>query len=105
MNLFKSERRQAKIKLALQGVSGSGKTYSALLLAYGITNDWSKIAVIDAESGSSNCYALLGNYNVLTLSPPYTPESYMEALDVCVEAGVEIIIVDGIRRAWEFLLE
>ncbi len=36
-------------KLALQGCAGSGKTYSALLLAYGI-GDWTKIAVIDSEN-------------------------------------------------------
>ena len=33
MEIRKSERKQAKIKLALQGSAGSGKTYSSLLLA------------------------------------------------------------------------
>ena len=36
MELRKSSKKQAKIKLALQGCAGSGKTYSALLLAYGL---------------------------------------------------------------------
>ena len=49
LNIRPSTRKQAKIKLALQGCAGSGKTYSALLLAYGMTSDWSKIAVIDSE--------------------------------------------------------
>jgi ATP-dependent protease Clp ATPase subunit len=44
MNLQKASRKKAKIKLCLQGPSGSGKTYSALLLAYGLCNDWNKIA-------------------------------------------------------------
>ena len=47
MELRPSTRREAKMKLALQGSSGSGKTYSSLLIAYGIVSDWSKIAVID----------------------------------------------------------
>lgn len=38
MQLRRSERKQAKIKLALQGSAGSGKTMSALLLAKGLTN-------------------------------------------------------------------
>ena len=38
-----SSKRQANIKMALQGCAGSGKTYSALLLAYGLTKDWSKV--------------------------------------------------------------
>ena len=46
LNLRVSSKKQAKIKLALQGCAGSGKTYSALLLAYGLTNDWTKIAII-----------------------------------------------------------
>jgi Ni2+-binding GTPase involved in maturation of urease and hydrogenase len=50
LTLRTAERKQAKIKLGLQGPSGSGKTYSALLLAYGLTNDWSKIAVVDTEA-------------------------------------------------------
>ena len=58
LNLRVSSKKQAKIKLALQGCAGSGKTYSALLLAYGLTNDWTKIAIIDSENGSADLYAL-----------------------------------------------
>jgi hypothetical protein len=105
MQLRRSERKQAKIKLALQGVSGSGKTYSALLLAYGITNDWSKIALIDSEQGSGDLYAHLGQYNVITLQAPYTPEVYIEAIEICEEAGMELIILDSISPAWETLLD
>ena len=36
-------RRAAKMRLALAGASGSGKTYSSLLIAYGMTSDWSHI--------------------------------------------------------------
>ena len=63
-----SSKRQAKIKMALQGCAGSGKTYSALLLAYGLTKDWSKVAVIDSENGSADLYANLGSYNVLPIT-------------------------------------
>jgi len=105
MQLRKSERKQAKIKLALQGVSGSGKTYSALLLAYGITNDWSKIALIDSEQGSGDLYAHLGQYNVITLQAPYTPEVYIEAIEICEEAGMEVVIIDSLSHCWDYLIE
>jgi hypothetical protein len=49
MELQQASRKHAKIKMALQGPSGSGKTYGALLTAFGLCNDWSKIAVIDTE--------------------------------------------------------
>ncbi len=39
MQLRKSERKKAKIRMALQSPSGGGKTYSALLLAYGLIHE------------------------------------------------------------------
>ncbi|WP_372482894.1 AAA family ATPase [Elizabethkingia anophelis] len=106
MQLRPSERRKAKIKMALQGSAGAGKTFSALLLAQGLTNgDFSKVAIIDTENGSADLYAHLGNYNVLPLTPPFTPEKYVEAIDVCIEAGMEVIIIDSISQSWEELLD
>lgn len=106
MELRKSERKQAKIKMALQGSAGAGKTMSALLLAKGLTNDnLSKVAVIDTENGSSDLYAHLGNYNVLNMQPPYTPEKYIQAIDICLEAEMECIVIDSISHCWDELLD
>lgn len=100
MEIRKAQRKQAKIKLALQGPSGSGKTYSALLLAAGMT-DYSKIAVIDTENHSADLYAHLGDYSVLQLSQPFSPERYIEAIEICENAGMEVLIIDGISSEWE----
>lgn len=100
MQLRISSKKQAKIKLALQGCAGSGKTYSALLLAYGLCGDWSKVAIIDSEHGSADLYASLGSYNVLALEEDFRPETYMEALKVCEEAGMEVIIIDSFTN-WQ----
>lgn len=106
MQLRQSERKQAKIKMALQGSSGCGKSLSSLLLAKGLTNDnLSKVAVIDTENGSADLYAHLGNYNVLPLQPPYTPEKYIQAIEVCEKAGMEVIILDSISQVWDELLD
>ena len=105
LNLRVSSKKQAKIKLALQGCAGSGKTYSALLLAYGLCNDWTKIAIIDSEHGSADLYAHLGDYNVLSLSENFTPETYIEAIEICENAGMEVIIIDSISQCWDTLLE
>ena len=105
MQLKKSERSKAKIKMALQGPSGSGKSMSAILLAQGITNEnLSKVALIDTENGSGNLYAHLGGYNVLNLEAPHSPERYIEAIEVCEKAGMEVIIIDSISQSWEELL-
>jgi hypothetical protein len=100
MEIRKALRKQAKIKLALQGSSGSGKTYSTLLLASGMTV-WSRIAVIDTENHSADLYAHLGEFNVLQLSKPFSPERYISAIETCEKAGMEVIIIDGITHEWE----
>ncbi|MDF0719994.1 ATP-binding protein [Kaistella sp. PBT33-4] len=106
MQLRQSERKRAKIKMALQGASGTGKTYSSLLIAQGLTNgNLSGVAVIDTENGSADLYAHLGNYNVLTMTPPFTPENYIKAIEVCEEAGMEVIIIDSISHEWDELLD
>lgn len=101
MELRKANRSLARIRMALQGPSGSGKTLSALKIAYGICNDWSRVAVIDTENRSADLYSALGNYNVLNLEAPYTPERYIEAINKCESVGMDVIIIDSISHEWE----
>jgi CO dehydrogenase nickel-insertion accessory protein CooC1 len=96
MQLQKAERKQALIKLALQGPSGSGKTYSSLLLAYGLVGNWNQIVVIDTENNSSHLYSHLGSFNVLSLTEPFSPERYIEAIEACEKAGIKVIMIDSI---------
>jgi hypothetical protein len=101
MELQKAQRKQAVIKMGLQGPSGSGKTYSSLLLAYGLVKDWDKIAVIDSENHSADLYAHLGDYSVVTIGPPFSPAKYIEAIELCEAAGMEVIIIDSISHEWD----
>lgn len=101
MKLQKAERHQVKLRIGLSGPSGFGKTYSALLLAYGITNDWNKIAVIDTENKSASLYSHLGDFNVLSLEEPFSPERYIKAIKLCEESDIEIIIIDSISAEWQ----
>lgn len=100
-NLRKATRQKAKIRLGLSAVAGGGKTYTAILIAKGMTGDLSKVAVIDTENNSADLYAHLGEYNVLPLSAPYTPENYISAIKECEAAGMEVIIIDSITHEWE----
>lgn len=99
--LRKAKRKNAKLKLALQGPSGSGKTYSALLIAFGLCGDWNKIAVIDTENYSSELYSDLGDFNVLPILEPYSPEKYVEAIGICEKEGMDVIIIDSVSHEWE----
>lgn len=100
MKLNKATRSQVKLRLGLSGASGFGKTYSALLLAFGITNEWSKIAIVDTENNSASLYSHLGDFNVLSLDEPYNPERYIEAIKTCEDAGIEVIVLDSITHEW-----
>jgi hypothetical protein len=117
MEIRTAKRSQAKLRIGLQGPSGSGKTYSALLMAFGITNDWASIVVIDTENNSADLYAHLGSYKVLPLGPPFTPERYIEAMEVAERTLVAnvahpenatnattrspVIIIDSVSHEWE----
>jgi hypothetical protein len=106
MEIRKSERKNAKIKLALQGSAGSGKTYSSLLIAKGLLGgDFTKTAIIDTENRSADLYAHLGDYNVVSMDSPYSPERYIEAIELCEKEGMEVIIIDSISHCWDYLID
>jgi hypothetical protein len=98
----KASRTVSKMRIGVFGVSGSGKTYSALLLAKGLVGgDLSKVVVIDTENGSADLYSHLGEYSVLPLLAPFTTKRYIEAIKTCESMGYECIIIDSISHGWE----
>jgi hypothetical protein len=105
MKLQTAARKRAKIKMGLQGPSGAGKTYSALLISNGLCGSWDKVAVVCTENGSSELYSHLGPYQVLQLHAPFSPERYIDAIALCEQAGMEVVIIDSITHEWENLLE
>lgn len=105
LQLKKATRKQVKLRLNLSAPSGAGKTYSALRMAKGLVGDWKKIAVIDTENGSASLYSHMGDFSVIDLTPPFTPEKYIEAINICVDAGIECIVIDSSSHEWTTLLE
>lgn len=101
-------RAKSKARIALTGPSGSGKTLSALYLAYGITGEWSKIALIDTEHERGRFYAnredfKTGSYLYQTMTPPYTPDKYIDYVQSAAQAvGSDgVVIVDSFSHAWD----
>lgn len=101
MELKQSNRSQSRIRIAMIGPSGSGKSYSSLLLSYGICQDWRRVGVICTEHQSAHLYSHLGEYNVLNLTAPFTPERYIEAITTCEKAGMDVIIIDSLSHNWD----
>lgn len=100
MQLQKATRKKSKLRLNISGPAGSGKTYSALLMAKGLIGNWEKIAVIDTENGSASLYDHLGSFQTIDLQSPFTPERYIEAIDLCIKGGMECIIIDSSTHEW-----
>lgn len=93
----KAEKRQAKLRLALTGPSGAGKTYSALKIAAGMGK---RIAVIDTENHSAALYADEFEFDTLEIEPPYTIDKYLDALQAAVDAKYDVLVIDSISHAW-----
>lgn len=97
MQIRKAVRKKAKLRLGIVAPSGAGKTYSALLMAFGLGG---KVGMIDTENGSGDLYANLGDYDIINIAAPYTVAKYREAIRAFEEAGYSTIIVDSLSHAW-----
>lgn len=102
IQIRKAARQKAKLRVGLSGSAGSGKTLSALMIAKGILKgNLQKCTVIDTENGSADLYSHIGEYNVIPLNAPYNPEKYIEAIEACEKAGMELVIIDSVSHEWD----
>lgn len=96
-----AKRTQAKLRLFVDSPSGGGKTYGSLLLGKGLGG---KIVLIDTERGSSDKYQGrdgMPPFRVIEFDPPYTPERYIEAIDLAEADGADVIIIDSTSHEWD----
>lgn len=103
----KARRSQAKLRMAFGGLPGSGKTYTAISVASGLTTEVGgkvKILVICTEHGSAAKYGgdQKGDFDfdILELSD-FHPANYIEAIKLGESEGYDVIIIDSLSHAWE----
>lgn len=100
----KAVREQVWLKVLLSGASGSGKSYSALKLATGIAKKCGgEIAYIGTEGSRDKYYSNEFSYDLLQLEDPYTIDKYMQAIDMAVEGGYKVLIIDSMSHEWKWL--
>ena len=100
----KAQRQGARLLLQLSGVSGSGKTYTALQLAYGLAgNNADKVVMIDTENRRGSLYAdsLPQPFNIIDFYAPFSPARYIQAIEAACNAGAEVIVIDSVTHEWE----
>ncbi len=96
MAFQKAVKSQARLRLALIGPAGSGKTYTALRIATGLGG---RIALIDTERGSASHYANRFDFDKCELGN-FGPDDYTAAIHEAEAAGYDIIIIDSLTHAW-----
>lgn len=104
IQIQKVQREGARVLIMLCGVSGCGKTYTAIQLAYGMAKgDANKVGFLDTENGRGKFYAdtvpepfLYGE-----LKPPFSPARYIQAIEEFSKAGVEVLIIDSGSHEYE----
>jgi hypothetical protein len=96
MQFQKATKEQGRLRMALIGPAGSGKTYTALTLAASLGN---KVAVIDTERGSASKYADKFDFDVLQLET-FAPATYVQAIKAAAEAGYDVLVIDSLSHAW-----
>lgn len=101
LSFKQATRQRLKLRMALIGPSGSGKSYTALTLAKHLG---SKIAVIDSEGHSASKYADPGDgtgfkFDVLELDT-FAPQTYTAAINAAAESGYDVLIIDSLSHAW-----
>lgn len=101
----KAVKQDSKLRLAISGISGAGKTWTALALGCGLARALEgRAAVIDTEHGSASKYADTFDFDVLNLDDHH-PEAFIRAIEGAEKAGYAVIVLDGISAEWDACLE
>jgi len=108
LNIKTAKRELVFSKIALMGASGSGKTYSALRMAKGMSKALEPILgrkartiMLNNEASRGLYYADEFEYDIADIAAPHNPEKYVEAINECVKAGYDILILDSSSHEWE----
>lgn len=120
MAFKQATRRGAKLRIGISGVSGTGKTYSALWLAWLLAGN-GKVGVIDSEKGSASLYTRAPGVAASTLEQilkgegrwPFevseleegTIQEFIAETDAAAEAGLSVLVTDSFSHSWSAVLE
>jgi hypothetical protein len=104
MTFSPAQRRNAKLRLAISGTAGAGKTYTALLLA---AHFGTRIAVLDSERGSALKYAGepgLPSFDHANLEEK-TVQEYLRTIGEAAAIGYDVLVIDSYSHSWLSALE
>ncbi len=107
MGIFKpATRKKCRLRMAIDGVSGGGKSFSALRFGMRIAQAFGgRVAFISSEPGAAEKY--LGHkpdgipfeFDILELDN-FSPTSYRDAIFAAGREGYSVAIIDSLSHAW-----
>lgn len=101
----KATRSQVFLKDAITGPTGSGKTFSALRLAFGLVEDSGKrVAFLDTENDSASLYSDKFDFDVMPIRPPFIAEDFRDGIESAVKMDYGAVIVDSASHFWKGIL-
>jgi hypothetical protein len=112
LKIRKAKREGARLVIGISGISGSGKTYTALQMAWGLAKgDASKVGFIDTENKRGSLYAdilkdrdgKIHEFNIGDLDAPFSPQRFIDAILEFQRAGVEVLVIDSVSHEWSGL--
>jgi hypothetical protein len=95
-------RKKARLRMALDGPSGSGKSYTGLRFAFAMG---ARVAAIDTESGSLSKYqgdapdGVPFQFDVVELAT-FSPTEYTSVIEDAGRAGYDVLLIDSLSHAW-----
>jgi hypothetical protein len=101
INIAPATREGSHILLSLTGPSGSGKTYTALEIGRGLVGPRGRIGFLDTETGRGRLYSDVTQYDYAELTPPFTPQRMIQAIDAFEAHGIDCLIIDSASHEWE----
>lgn len=110
----KAKRQRRPLKVSMEGLSGGGKTYTALRLAFDMIRRGigKRVIVLDSENESASLYAgvtedgVAWDYDVADIpAAKRNPAGYADAYEWAVGGGYDIVIVDSLSHAWHGALQ
>ena len=104
-------RKRVKARLAIAGMSKSGKSLTALGIARGIVGPDGKIAAVDTENGALSLYAgrfpgtkQPEGFDVQELTS-CSPDAYVKCIKEAAAAKYDLLLIDSTSQEWQAILE
>jgi len=109
----KAQRLACKASIMLEGLTGTGKSGTALLIAYYLAGEnWDKVGHIDTENRSADLFVntpcsngkIFDQFLVCSLDKivGFSPSNFLIAKDALLEAGALAIVKDSISHSWQY---